>query len=130
MQGVSIGVSQAASPRDQEPNGNVTPMTYEIQPLAVTQVEWRILIDMCQRHLGFSPTRGLDNEGLDLKDPSSYLGCLDFNNEPTKHLQDGSGAFQHFHLSFIAALDEGMVTDIATHTPLRIYAKRGKRKIP
>lgn len=105
------------------------PSSYEIQPLAYTQVEWRILIDMCQRHLGFSPTRGLDNEGLDVKDPSSYLGCLDFCNEPTKHLQTGSGAFRHFHLSFIAALDEGMITDISSITSLRICAKRGKRKL-
>ena len=92
------------------------------------QVEWRVLIDMCQKHLGYSPTRGLDNEGLDIKDPSSYLGCLDFNNSPTRHLQTGGGAFRHFHLSFIAALDEGMITDIASSTKLRIYAKRGKRK--
>lgn len=103
-------------------------MSYEIEPLAITQVEWRVFTEMCQKHLGFSPTRGLDDEGLDLKDPSSYLGCLDFNNQPTKHMQEGSGAFRHFHISFIAALDEGIITDLSTETGLRIYAKRGKRK--
>ena len=44
-------------------------------------------------------------------------------------MREGGGAFQHFHLSFIAALDEGMILDISIHTPLRIYAKRGKRKV-
>ena len=62
-------------------------MTYEILPLSITNVEWRIFVDMCQKHLGYSPTRGLDIEGLDMKDPSSYLGCLDFNNTPKKHMQ-------------------------------------------
>ena len=84
---------------------------------------------MCQKHLGYSPTRGLDIEGLDMKDPSSYLGCLDFNNTPKKHMQEGSGAFRHFHISFIAALDEGMIMDISSSTSLRILAKRGKRKV-
>ena len=104
-------------------------MEFEIQPLAITQVEWRIFIDMCQKHLGYSPTRGLDSEGLDVKDPSSYLGCLDFNNRPTQHLQEGSGAFRHFHISFVAALDEQMITEIASQTGLRICAKKGKRKL-
>jgi hypothetical protein len=104
-------------------------MSYEIQPLAITNVDWNTFVSFCQKHLGYSPTRGLDTEGMDVKDPSSYLGCLDFNNTPKKHMQEGSGAFRHFHISFVAALDEGMITDIASETNLRIFAKRGKRKV-
>lgn len=104
-------------------------MSYEIQPLAITGVQWPILIEMCQKHLGYSPTRGLDEEGFDIKDPSSYLASLDFNNTPTKHLRERSGAFRHFHISFIAVLDDQMITDLASETSLRICAKRGKRKL-
>lgn len=103
-------------------------MDYEIYPLAITQVEWRVFIDVCQRVLGYSPTRGLDATHLDIKDPAAFLGSFDMDNEPLKALRDQTNlGHQHFSISFLAVVDlEGVVA--LFNTSLKLYAKTGLRK--
>lgn len=100
----------------------------EILPLAITQVEWTIFIDICQRVLGYSPTRGVDSTHLDIKDPASYLGSIDMKNEPLKALREVGPTFAHFSVSFIAILDSDTLIEVAAQTNLNIYAKRGRKE--
>jgi hypothetical protein len=102
-------------------------MDYEIYPLAITQVEWSIFIDTCQRVLGISPTRGIDACHLDLKDPASYLACLNMENKPLDALRARGSWFQHFSITFVMVLDVEGVLQLA-NTPLHFYWKHGKRR--
>lgn len=105
-------------------------MDYEIIPLAITQPEWCIFIDVCQRVLGYSPTRGLDACHLDIKDPAAYLACLNMANEPLDSLRRGglgSSWFEHFSITFAMLLDVEGMSHIA-NTPLHYYWRSGKRR--
>jgi len=103
-------------------------MDYEIYPLAVTQPEWRIFIDVCQRILGESPTRGIDASHLKLEDPASFLGSLDMNNAPVDALRDqhNLGHF-HFSISFLFVGDvEACI--LLCDTGLRVTSKGSSRR--
>ena len=103
-------------------------MDYELYPLAVTQVEWSIFIDVCQRIFGISPTRGIDSSHLEVKDPAAFLGSLDIENAPIEALRDSfNPGHQHFSVSFILVADaDGAMSLI--NTGLKIYTKVGPRK--
>jgi len=103
-------------------------MDYEIYPLAITQVEWSVFIDVCQRHLGISPSRGIDGCHLDIKDPAAYLGSLDMENNPLEALRDlFNPAHHHFSISFIAVLDLEVCGQLL-NTGLKVLWKNGNRK--
>ena len=101
-------------------------MDYEIYPLAITQVEWSVFVDVCKRILGISPTRGLDACGLDIKDPAAYLGCLNLDNDPLAAFRCRDPAFRHFNISFIAVLDEESLL-LLNSTDLTVTSKKGRR---
>ena len=89
----------------------------EVFPLATTQVDWKTFVDVSERLLGYSPTRGLDTVGLDLKDAAAYLACLDFDNEPLKQLRTGmlrGQTFNHVFFSFLVVCDDNLRDDIWT----------------
>lgn len=77
----------------------------ELYPLAYTQVDWRIFNDVCQRHLGVSPSRGIDGCYLDLEDPASFAGSVDMENQPLEALREHVG-LAHSFISFLAVIDE------------------------
>lgn len=103
-------------------------MDYEILPLAITQVEWRVFIDVCQRVLGASPTRGIDASHLEIKDPAAYLGSLDMENKPLSALRDPFNAgHSHYSISFIMVLDAEGVQSLFG-TGLSLFTKEGNRR--
>ena len=101
-------------------------MDYKIVPLAYTHPDWATFIKVCQEHLGYSPTRGLDNQGMQPKDPASFLACLPMNNEPLQNLRIGihySGIFKHVTFSFLAVLDKKAVDALYYNLDLEIFCK-------
>jgi len=102
-------------------------MDYEIYPLAISKAEWSIFIDVCQRYLGYSPTRGVDGCHLEIDDPAAFLGSLNMENDPLETLRLGSGVFEHFSITFLAVLDEEAVC-LMTRTPLKVYWKADSKR--
>lgn len=103
-------------------------MDYEVYPLAVTHVEWSIFIDVCQRVIGESPTRGIDASHLTLKDPASFLGSFDTENKPIEALRDPfNPGHLHFNISFIMVLDAEGVNSLHG-TGLSLFTKEGQRR--
>lgn len=103
-------------------------MDYEIYPLAITQVEWSIFIDVCQRVLGVSPIRGIDASHLRIKDPASFIAAFDMENKPLEALRDPYNVgHQHFSISFIMILDaEG--AQALLNTGLNLFVKNGIKR--
>lgn len=102
-------------------------LTMEFHPLALTQVEWRVFIDTCQQVLGTSPTRGLDAVGMSVKEAAAYLGCLDLENKPLEALRNLGPSSRHFHISFLAVLDDDCLIQLH-NTELTITAKQLRRE--
>ena len=101
-------------------------MNYKIVPISFTQPDWKTFIEVCQEHLGYSPTRGLDNQEIQMGDPSSFLACLAFDNEPLKNLANGvfsNYTFRHVMFSFLAVLDKRAVDALYYHLDLEIHCK-------
>ena len=74
----------------------------EIYPIALTTVNWPLFINKCQTTLGYSPTKGLDNTGIPIKDPAAYLACFNLENKPLESLRSlVSIANHHFMISFL-----------------------------
>jgi len=102
-------------------------MDYKIYPLAATQVSWRAFIDMCQEVLGFSPTRGLDEQGMSVENPAAFLGCLSLDNKPLENLRTGifrNNTWRHYCLSFIIKADMKLYSQIVELGILHIVHKR------
>jgi hypothetical protein len=100
----------------------------EIFPLGVTQIEWSILIRLCQDVLGYSPTRGIDSCHLTLQDAAAPLALLDCNNKPLEALRNPGGHFHHMHVSFIGRLDDAEVAELAGQTDIKLHTKEGRRE--
>jgi len=100
-------------------------MDYKVYPLAITQVSWQTFIQVCQETLGFSPTRGLDKQGLSVEKPSAFLACLDLENKPLDNLRNRlSLTFEHFSVSFIIKGNEKLLKQIAFLGTLHIVHKQ------
>jgi hypothetical protein len=100
---------------------------YEIYPLAITQGNWSVFIDTCQRILGHSPTRGIDLCHLEVGDPAAFLGSLTMENTPLETLREGGGVFAHFMSSFLLVADSLAVCELA-RTCLRMWWQKGRRR--
>ena len=99
-------------------------MDYKIVPLAYTYPDWATFIKVCQDHLGYSPTRGLDNQGMQPKDPASFLACLTMDNQPLDNLRHGFNknyTFRHVMFSFLAVLDKRGLDALYYNTDLEIF---------
>lgn len=97
----------------------------KIVPLAMTQVNWQVMIEIGKEVLGISPTRGLDAIGTSLESPASFLAALGFDNEPIEALKQQK-YFDHFSISFIGVLSAEDIVDIMANTNLNIIAVEGK----
>lgn len=101
-------------------------MDYKIVPLALTHPDWKTFIKVCQEHLGYSPTRGLDDQDMQPKDPASFLACLTMDNKPLENLRTGiltNRTFHHAMFSFIAVLDKRGLDSLYYNTDLEIQYK-------
>ena len=101
-------------------------MDYKIVPLALTHPDWKTFIKVCQEHLGYSPTRGLDDQDMKPKDPASFLACLTMDNKPLENLRHGGTTnytFHHVMFSFLAILDKKAVDALYYNIDLEIHCK-------
>jgi len=79
----------------------------DVRPVAMTMVDWKTFIKFGEDHLHMSPTRGLDDAGIDLKDPAAFVSCLEFNNSPLAVLRNNNAAgLLHASFSFIFIADD------------------------
>jgi hypothetical protein len=95
-------------------------MITELNILQVGQVNWQPLIDSCVKHLGHSPTRGLDDCHIDIKHPSALLHTLDLWNDPKRTIKRRE-LYGHIFISFVAFADD--IADILNLTavlPIKI----------
>jgi len=98
--------------------------------IAATTVDWHTYIEVCQKILGYSPTRGLDDYKIDTKDAKAFLATLDLNNKPMDILRSKDHrAFEHMFISFIALANESILVDFAANTSIKILEKKNKRQI-
>lgn len=106
-------------------------MEYKIQPLAITQVEWRTYIKFVEDVLGCNPTRGLGSTIIELDTPAAYLATLDLENRPMNQLSQGAfinNTFDHLHVSFIAELDTDVLHTVLTTFPNLDYITKKAKK--
>ena len=99
----------------------------KVTPLSFPKVNWTGFIKQCQETLGYSPTRGLDSENLDVESPSSFLACLDLKSKPKEHLRSGGPAFNHVHASFMVDANVPILFDVINANHLRLMKIEGKR---
>jgi hypothetical protein len=98
-------------------------MDYIVYPLAITTPSWPTFIEACQSSFGFSPTRVLDDSNIPLKAPNA------FNESLRSIFGDDSRILSHFHFSFLAILDDEMLSYCYDWlTPLAISYKDYSRK--
>jgi hypothetical protein len=98
-------------------------MFRDLKPVAMTQVDWPTFIGACQDHLGYSPTRGLDEYNIDPKDIASYALCLDFENRPQEALKHPRYILEHVSFSFICVCDQSLLFLLATVLHLEVVVK-------
>lgn len=87
-------------------------MDFKIYPLSITTPSWEIFIKICQEELGFSPTRGLDDAGISLKQASAFLATLSLDNKPREALRDNVKILHHFFISFIISIEPEFLVDL------------------
>jgi hypothetical protein len=99
---------------------------YTVYPLAMTKPNWQTFVGMCKDVLGYSPTRGIDEQHLDIEKPSAYLACLDMENKPLEALRGGYIPHQHVHASFIVKGDIKLVHQLYEMPMLHYFIKFDK----
>jgi hypothetical protein len=100
----------------------------KVAPLAISQVDWASYIKVCQEVLGYSPTRGLDDAGIDINDPCSFLATLSLDNKPLENLRKAENtAFNHIMFSFIGVMDLETVMTIMAGTQLQCLYRKGRQ---
>jgi hypothetical protein len=84
-------------------------MDYKIIPIAMTRVAWGDYIEFVKDILGYSPTRGLDDAGINPAEPQAYLATLNLENKPNKQLSNYDDSWEHVHCSFMACMPKSLV---------------------
>ena len=99
----------------------------DVYPLAVTQPEWQVLVNVCNDVLGLSPTRGLDLSGMAPSDPAAFLASLDLKNDPKNALRNPGPVFRHYMISFIAVCDDYLLQQLGD-TEIKVSSTKGRRE--
>ena len=94
-------------------------MGEDVEILVLPSVNWQGLIDLVQENLGVSPTRVLDNEKIDIKEPRAVLRALE---NLTTISKDYSHVREHLHCSFIAKCSPDTLLNITERTPLKAFS--------
>ena len=90
----------------------------DVKILTLPNVNWQGLIDLVQENLGISPTRVLDTEKIDVKEPRAVLRALENLTTISKgynHVRD------HLHCSFIAKCESTTASTIVEYTLLKAF---------
>lgn len=102
-----------------------------IQPLALTEINWVAFIKATKDFLGHSPTRGLDDAKIDLKEPRAFLCALDCENKPHEALRRAAikNILRHSFASFIMIIDDAdLIINLGIRDTLAIrVVKEGSR---
>lgn len=98
----------------------------EVYPLAIPKVDFKTLVEVCQKTLGYSPTRGLDNNKIDIESPSAYAATLSLENNPVDSLS-GHVALHHYFFAFLVVVDGEVLNDLSIYSMLRVYAKPARK---
>jgi len=104
-------------------------MEYQVYPIAITKGDLTSLIHVCNRVLGYSPARGLDQSYLNSGDPAAFLSCLKLDNNPINTLRSGrqdSSIFSHFLISFLVVIDLDCLIELQNQTDLKLYSKKAR----
>lgn len=99
----------------------------EIYPLITPNLYWPIFQSSCKKVLGDSPTRGLDESYINIKDPAAVLACLNMDNKPLETLREYSLAWEHYYLGFLVI--GPLPIEVITHTELFITIKESNHKV-
>ena len=95
-------------------------MNYEIYPLAVTSVDWKVYSDQVKKLLAIDPLQGLGASYIKREHPAAYLATLDLQNQPLQQLREGAlnnSSFHHFSVSFIGSIDSELFFTLLTEFP-------------
>ena len=84
----------------------------ELYPIQITMVDLPTYVRVCKDHLGYSPTRGLDANNIDIKSPSAFLYTLDLNNQPAVAIKKLE-LYGHAFASFIGVAREEEIETIS-----------------
>lgn len=105
----------------------------KVFPLSFSKANWDSFIEVCQDVLSYSPTRGIDEAGININSAPALLAALDLQNQPVRNLEHGvltNTSFKHFFCSFIAIIDADLLLELYTYNGLSIMqAQKGKRVI-
>jgi hypothetical protein len=96
-------------------------MDEDVKILTLPSVNWQGLIDLVQENLGVSPTRVLDAEKIDIKEPRAVLRALEnLTTKPKTCMYNP--VRDHLHCSFIAKCDQATTNIIIQTTPLKAFS--------
>lgn len=102
-----------------------------ITPLTLTEVNWPSFIKTVQDFLGYSPTRGLDEAKIELKDPRAFIAAIDCENQPQQALRRAAinNTLRHYFASFIMIMDDAdLIIDLGIRDTLAVrVVKNGSR---
>lgn len=74
----------------------------KVEPLIIPQMNWPIFTEICQQQLGESPTRGLDQAGISLKELRAIATAISMHNSDTVH---SANQWAFLPLAFIIKLE-------------------------
>lgn len=84
-----------------------------IIPLSVTTPNWPEYIHFVQKHLGHSPTRGIDLIGISPQSAQGFLLTLDLHNQARTVETNISSLYNHVSCSFICVTTHKIALDLA-----------------
>ena len=90
-------------------------MEYELLPLTLQTVNWEQYIKICLDRLDSSPTRCLDNIGMEPKDPKAYYTTL-VN-------MFGDDSIKHLYYSFLGTTSMDTLLEVSNFTDLKMTNK-------
>ena len=76
----------------------------KIRPIAATVPHWLSFINAVTPIIGESPTRGLDDQQIEISVAKAFPGCLNLDNNPSKALKANSLVFDHVSITFIVTI--------------------------
>lgn len=102
----------------------------EVYPLSIPKVDWNIYISTYKETFGKSPAALIDNAGLSLDSPASFVSTLDFGNNtsPNDVLRNAAKTMilEHSFCSFIYLGDKDVLTSVPLSS-LSIAQRETKR---
>lgn len=95
-------------------------MLPEITLVAGTAVDWPRFVSAVNTALGRSPTRELDNCGLKVGSPATYIASLGEFTKPGTNpitvLKDADRLLAHVNLTFLVAVDRDTALSLLKHS--------------